>query len=122
MNNFPKPSRLSQMIFDVVKVLLSYTDVDLHGSVNLGRWDAFEEWLAGPCAKIKLFHEIVDPVHLVVRPNGVASAQVFLLLSSIRIGQPAVALSRTQTPSLSHSKPGLRHSQEKLRWTFAVPL
>jgi hypothetical protein len=36
VNNFPKPSRLSQMIFDVVQVLLSYTDVELRGSVNFG--------------------------------------------------------------------------------------
>jgi hypothetical protein len=84
MKKFPRPSRLSE-IADAVEVLLSYTDVDLDGSENLGRWDDLEKWLAGPCAKIKSFHEIVDPVHLVVRPAGVASAQVLALLNTIRI-------------------------------------
>lgn len=84
MKQFPRPSRLSQ-IAGAVDVLLSYTDVDLNGSENLGQWDDLEKWLAGPCGKIKLFHEIVDPVHLVVRPAGATSAQVLALLNTMRI-------------------------------------
>ena len=84
MHQFPRPSCLSQ-IAEAVEVLLSYTDVDLNGSENLGRWDDLEKWLAGPCGMINLFHEIVDPVHLVVRPAGTTSAQVLAVLNTIRI-------------------------------------
>lgn len=84
MYQFPRPSHLSQ-IADVAEVLLSYTDVDLNGTENLGRWDGVEKWLAGTCGMIKLFHEIVDPVHSIVRPTGTASAQVWELLNTIRI-------------------------------------
>mmetsp|Transcript_27592 Transcript_27592/g.75948 ORF Transcript_27592/g.75948 Transcript_27592/m.75948 type:complete len:273 (+) Transcript_27592:45-863(+) len=85
MTKCPRPKRLSE-ISDAVEVLLSYTDVDLNGSENLGRWDDLEKWLSGPCATIQLFHEIVDPVHLVVRPaGGATSVQVLALLNSIRI-------------------------------------